>query len=174
LPSGDPPSAVASAAEVEASAPRQAPASNQLILELHQSPESVEPCAILDATACLQHASKVREGRNRWTGTAAEVLAVGANPKVVVAARAPWCGHEAQLARRCACANDLSSLEIVDSNAPAVVGALRAKLVDYGLEASEILLSQRRHDIQAIRDLATPVHHAREASDHHKAHARAL
>jgi len=174
LGSGDPPSAAASATEVEASAPRQAPAAHQLVFDLHQSSEPVEPYAVLDAQARLQHARKVRKGRDGWPRTAAEVLAIGANTQVVVPARAPRCGHEAQFARRCVSANDLSCLEIADGNMSPVVGASPVELVDHDLEASEILLSERRDDVQAIRDLATPVHHAREASNHDEAHTRAL
>ena len=68
-------------------------------LEFHHAAQSLEAFRVGFALARVQHADAVDDGGDGGAHAAAEVLPVGADAEVVVAARPSRLGHDPQLAR---------------------------------------------------------------------------
>src|SRR5438445_6619616 len=73
-------------------------ARSELPLELHHAAEPDEAIIVGVTAARIEHAHAVDYGCDGRAKPASEVLAAGADPEVVVAARAPRLGHDPELA----------------------------------------------------------------------------
>src|SRR4051794_33697059 len=83
---------------LDGAAAAEAALAHQLALDVEHALEAVKACDVLGAGAGVEHAGEVDDGGDRGPDAAAEVFAVGADAQVVVAARSPRDGDDAQVA----------------------------------------------------------------------------
>jgi integrase/recombinase XerC len=120
-------------------------------LEVHQAAEAEESFDVLIAVEGAEHAGEIVGGGDLRAEAAAERLAVGTAPQVVVATRAGRFGHELELAG--------ASLEL--DHRPGRVGEVERFAIDAGveirerlLEPHEVLVTHRRGDVEPVGQLA--------------------
>src|SRR5262249_41250044 len=92
----------------------------------------------------------------------AEVLAVGADPQAVVAARAPGGWNDRESAGDGTDLGALAGPQLVKEDASR---PRPAKLVECPGEPTEVVVTQRRRDVDPARRLAAAVHDTREGTD---------
>ena len=91
----------------------------------------------------------------------AEVLAVGADAQVVVAARPPRLGHQPQRARAGLDGHDLERRQPIRE-----LGLARTDLLERATEPAQALGVERGRDVEPVGHLGAAVHDPGEAADH--------